>query len=574
MRDRSIVPLFALLTLGLIFWSIESRVTKTRIKKTDQQDAPLSPLKKKTAKEKAEKTAHETIPVEFDIEAKRIEVEKLVNKAVIAFEKSKTLEQIFNTITSGQELRKGELYCFVYDIEGTCMAIGADTEMIWQDFYNYRDSFNFPVVQRLIEKGVQGGGWVTYEWFNAVKVAFVKKVTKFSKDYIIGAGYYPFSKKDNVVMLVKGAVALFKQNLAEGKPNSDAFSEFGYPLGRFVLGDLYIYAVSFKGEHVAHGERSGLIGTNGWDYRDSEGKYVNREIVAKLKETSEGVWIEYFSKRAPKMTYAEKIADAKGNEYFIACGYYPDADRKATVDLVDKGYKFLKSNGISAAAEQFNDIDNPEFRYGDLYLSVYDMKGKCLADGANIAMVGTNMFDAQDEAGRYYVREIIEKAKKGSGWLDFKFKNSFKSVYVDIVDMGTEKLAICSGLYPSSKMETMILLAKSGASYLRTAPKTKEAFAAFVKPIGNKFRRGDLSVFAFAKDGICFAYGDNHDLIWQNLTSMKDSSGTSIVDLFNETVEHGSGKVMYTTKEGTQIAYLETVEREGTTYVVGSSFYR
>lgn len=571
MKERSLVPLFALLTIGLLFWSIESRVTKTRVKQATETAMPsvVAKLKEK----KATRATTESIPQEFDVAAKRKEVEQLVEKAAGAFESSKTLDVIFNAITNGSEFKKGDLYIYVYDMDGTCMAIGANTELIWQNLYNYRDSFGFPVVQQLIEKANKGGGWITYEWNHAVKVANVKKVTKFGKDYVMGCGYYPFSKKDNVIMLVKGAVALFKKNMAEGKPMSEAFGEFGYPLGRFVLGDLYIYALTFKGEHVAHGERSGLIGTNGWDYRDSQGKYVNREIVAKLKDTNEGIWVEYYSKRAPKMTYAEKVADEKGNEYFIACGYYPDADRKAVVDLVDKGYQYLKSNGISAAAEQFNDIDNPEFRYGDLYLSVYTLNGKCLADGSNPSLVGSMMNDAVDEAGRHYVKDLIEKAKNGGGWIDFKFKNSFKSMYVDTVNMGTEKVVISSGLYPSSKMETMVLLAKSGASLLRSVEKTKDAFAAFVKPTDGKFMRGDLSVFVFAREGICFAYGDNHDLIWKNLSTMKDDTGRSLVDLFNEIIEKGSGKVMYTMNGSSQLAYIELVERDGISFIVGSSFY-
>ena len=230
---------------------------------------------------------------------------------------------------------------------------------IWQNFYNYRDQFGFPVVRNLIERAQKGGGWVTYEWRGAIKVSLVKKVEKFGKPYVIGAGYYPFSKKDNVVSLVKGAVGLFNQCIEENRPISEAFAEFGYPKGRFVLGDLYIYALIMsgprKGEHVAHGERPGLIGVNEWDYRDKDGKFVNHEIAEKLNGSTEGVWIEYESKGTQKKTYAEKVKDKSGTEYFIACGYYPDAAVKQSSDLVDKGYRYMKSHGISEAATDFDD---------------------------------------------------------------------------------------------------------------------------------------------------------------------------------------------------------------------------
>ena len=88
----------------------------------------------------------------------------------------------------------------------------------------------------------------------------------------------------------------------------------------------------------------------------------------------------------------------------------------------------------------------------------------------------------------------------------------------------------------------MNLLAKSAVGLLKTVKETKEAFAEFAKPEGSKFIRGDLSVFVFERTGICFAYGDNHDLIWKNLSFMKDAEGRSIVSLFDEVVEKGQAK--------------------------------
>lgn len=585
MYIKSLVITF--LCLGFITLNCQARVTKlqkpadaeeTDIDKQEQRTTPeQKPIRKKPAAPARKFTARtNAIPQEFDIEAKRHEVEQLVSKAEVAFEKSKTLEEILNKITNEPTYQKGEIYVFIYDFDCVRMASGQDTELIWQNFYNYRDQFGTPVIRQLVESAKKGGGWVTYEWRGAIKVSLVKKVEKFGKQYVLGAGYWPFSKQDNVVSLVKGAVALFNQCVEENRPISEAFAEFGYPKGRFILGDLYIYALVMngprKGEHVAHGERPGLIGVNEWNYRDANGKFVNREIAEKLHAAAEGgIWIDYVSKGAPKKAYAEKVVDKKGTEYFIACGYYPDANRQAVVDLVDKGYAFMKAHGISEAAAEFNDLDNPDYRYGDLYLFVFDTKGKCFAEGGNPQLAKSNMFDEKDEDGRFWVREIIEKAKEGGGWIDFKFKNSFKSVYVELVDMGIEKLVIGSGIYPTTKMETMTLIAKSAAGLLKTVKETKEAFAEFVKPEGSKFIRGDLSVFVFERNGICFAYG-NMPLIWKNLSYMKDAQGKSIVSLFDEVVEKGPSKVMYTINNNNTIAYVESLERDGTTYIIGSSF--
>lgn len=585
MNFKSSIPIIVCLCFCFIAANTEARVTKVKatpepqesdIESAKTKEAPeTTPTKKREAPSQQFAAGKGVVPHEFDIEAKRHDVELLVEKARIAFEKSKTLEEIFNAVTSDPQYQKGELYIFIYDFDSVLLASGQFTEQIWQNFYNYRDQFGFPVVRNLIDRAQKGGGWVTYEWRGAIKVSLVKKVTKFNKPYVLGCGYYPFSKKDNVVSLVKGAVGLFNQCVDENRPISEAFAEYGYPKGRFVFGDLYIYTLIMsgpnKGEHVAHGERPGLIGVNEWNYRDINGVYVNQKIIEKLNESTEGIWIDYESKGAPKKAYAEKVKDKKGTEYFIACGYYPDAGREAVVNLVDKGYRFMKSHGISEAAADFNNIDNPNYRYGDLYLFVFDTKGKCLADGSNPQLVNSNKFDDRDEDGRFWVREIIEKGKEGGGWIDFKFKNSFKSIYVEIIDMGVEKLIIGSGTYPSTKMETMTLLAKSATGLIKTAKEIKAVFAEFVKPEGSKFIRGDLSVFVFEKTGICFAYGDNHDLIWKNLSFMKDAEGRSIVSLFDEVVEKGPSKVLYTINNNKTIAYVESIERDGTTYIVGSS---
>ena len=153
-----------------------------------------------------------------------------------------------------------------------------------------------------------------------------------------------------------------------------------------------------------------------------------------------------------------------------------------------------------------------------------------IANGANLDAIGTNQFDIQDEDGRFFVRDLIEKADKGGGWVDVKLKNAFQSVYVEKVDLGTESFVIGSGLYPISKREMAILLARSAAGYLRVHSE-EEAFRAFTDPNG-KFIRGDLYVFVIDFDGICMVWGDNHELVWRNIMGAKDDAGKPYVQIF------------------------------------------
>lgn len=550
---------FFCLLVGL-GWSVNAR-TRNR------QNKPVI----KQEEQQAESIESESWKKEdFDVEAKRKEVIDLV-EAGIAYFKEHELENVLNTFTHEKDFVKGELYLFLYDIKGNCLAHGQQAELLWQDLFNLQDNYGAYVIQEIINKAKAGGGWITYKWRGATKVSYVKEVSKLGKQYVIGSGYYPHSKEDAVVNLVKGAVALFNNTIKEGRSKEDAFSTFSYPGGRFVLGDLYLYAISFDGVHVAHGDRSGLIGISGWNYRDATGKYVNQEIINKLKETSHGIWVEYISRRASKRTYAEKITDAKGNHYFIACGYYPEANRDSAVELVRNGYRFMKAHGLSQSVDDFNDRKNDTFRYGDLDLFVYDLEGTCRADGNNLDFVGRNQLDNQDEDGRYMVKEIIQKAKNGGGWIDFKLQNSFQSIYVELINLGIEQYVIGCGLYPISKHETMVLLAKSAAGYLRTE-KRADALRKFVGKKSN-FLRGDLGVFVYDFNGICLANKDDYDVIWKNFMGVTDDNGKPYVKLFINTVRRGPGRVTYKLHGSTIVAFVEKVEKEGHSYVVGSSYY-
>jgi len=509
----------------------------------------------------------------YDIEAKRKMVINLVKDAT-TFLKEKPIYQAFHAFTHDQQFKRGELYLFAYDLKGHCLAHGQYEDFLWKNNYDLRDQYGMLMVQAFISVAKkQDSGWITYQWRNAAKETYIKKVSKEGEDFIICSGFYPHSKKASVVNLVKGAVALFNQDVQEGNRIDRAFSILSYPIGRFILGDLYLYALSFAvGKTMAHGERPGLIGTDALDYRDTTGRYVNKEIIEKLQKTSEGVWVEYLSKRAPKKSYAEKITDQKGNNYFIACGYYPDAGQKQAVDLVRKGYVFMKAHGLSQTVEEFSDLANNMYRYGDLYLEVYNYQGICKAHGVMRDLIGRNMYNVQDEDGRYYVREIIAKSKAGGGWVNYKHNNLFRLVYVEPIDLGVDKFAILSGVYPISKMETMMLLAKSAASYLQ-AVSVPDALGEFVKQ-SSRYISGDLSVFVFDSTGICLAWGDDYDYIWKNMIDVKDDDGREYVKLLINTGMRGSGKVSYKLNGMPVVAYVEKVEKEGRTLIVGSHYYK
>jgi signal transduction histidine kinase len=547
-------------------------VTRTNETLNTVKTGPVPPPAVKNTKDDAiQPPSQGTIDESFDVEAKKKDVIQLVEQGV-AYLQSHPPHEAFQAFVRDKKFKKGELYLFAFDTSGICFAHGEEESLVWQNLYNIRGSYGSYIVQDIIKKGQQGGGWFTYRWRNATQIAYLlPATTPDGKTYIIGSGYYPHSKRDSVINLVKSAVSLFNTAVKENRSKDEVLSLLSWPLGKFVFGDLYVYALDFHGMQFAHGELPGLIGISAWDYQDADGRYINQEIVKKLKEVgSGGISIEYKSKNALKWTYAEKVVDGEGKEYFIACGYYPQTTMTEVQNLVRRGYEFMKKTGASRAFTEFNDPFSKEFRYGDLYLFVYDKKGLLKANGSNPALVGQNNWNLQDDSGSYYVQALIKKAEQGGGQVEAKTKGSFQSFYVIEVNLGVETYIIGSSVYPISKEETMLFMAKSGASYLNTH-EPEEAFKEFVTKDG-KFIRGDMSVFAIDAQGICYAWGDDYDIIWRNLMNLKDDHGKPYIQMFINTAKNGAETVTYTLNGKTHKVRLEPVNKNGVFYVVGSEF--
>jgi cytochrome c len=89
--------------------------------------------------------------------------------------------------------------------------------------------------------------------------------------------------------------------------------------------------------------------------------------------------------------------------------------------MVEKAVAYIKANGQEKA---FAEINNPKgmFVDRDLYITVYDMNGKCLAHGAIPDYIGKNFIGSKDPDGKFFIQERIEAAKtKGSSWQTYKF---------------------------------------------------------------------------------------------------------------------------------------------------------
>lgn len=91
--------------------------------------------------------------------------------------------------------------------------------------------------------------------------------------------------------------------------------------------------------------------------------------------------------------------------------------------MVDKAIKLIETEGKDKAIATVNTAGSG-FVDRDLYVVFVDMNGNTVAHAANHAMVGKHMIGVKDADGKYFVKEMIEKAQaSGSGWVDYKWPN-------------------------------------------------------------------------------------------------------------------------------------------------------
>ncbi len=93
--------------------------------------------------------------------------------------------------------------------------------------------------------------------------------------------------------------------------------------GSYVRGSLYLFAINYEGETLAHGGNPRIVGKNLSDLKSPDGVFIFREFIKIAKEKKQG-WINYTwshpqtKKIAAKTTFIKAI----GNSVLIGSGFY------------------------------------------------------------------------------------------------------------------------------------------------------------------------------------------------------------------------------------------------------------
>jgi cytochrome c len=91
--------------------------------------------------------------------------------------------------------------------------------------------------------------------------------------------------------------------------------------------------------------------------------------------------------------------------------------------LVKKAIAHINEAGPEKAYDDFT--NGKDFKDRDLYIIVYDLNGKNLAQGANPKLVGKDLIGLKDPDGKPLIQMFVDLAKsKGKGWVEgYKFMN-------------------------------------------------------------------------------------------------------------------------------------------------------
>lgn len=129
-------------------------------------------------------------PLQADEKA---EAEAMV-KAAIAFAKEKGREAALREVSNPKgAFKKGELYVFVYDLEGKVLAHGGDVRRVGTNQFNGKDpDGKFYVKERIELAKTKGKGWQDYKFLNPVdgKVEAKTSYIELHDGMIFGCGVY------------------------------------------------------------------------------------------------------------------------------------------------------------------------------------------------------------------------------------------------------------------------------------------------------------------------------------------------------------------------------------------------
>ena len=231
----------------------------------------------------------------------------------------------------GGPWRRGEVYIFVLDTAGN-MIVHPDPALEGKNQIEMKDVNGKSVIKGIIFASAsdlkRNEGWYHYQWpepgtiFSSWKSTFAKRVVAGSgKVYVACSGLYNPKMEDTfLINAVDAAVELIE------KEGTTAFNALRDKSSQFVFLGTYIFVDTPEGVEVVNGGFPDIEGKNMLDYKDSDGKYLMREIIDTATKKESG-WVDYLwpkpgeTKPSKKHTYVKKAVYG-GSAFVVGSGAY------------------------------------------------------------------------------------------------------------------------------------------------------------------------------------------------------------------------------------------------------------
>ncbi|WP_246265600.1 cache domain-containing protein [Aromatoleum diolicum] len=240
------------------------------------------------------------------------------------------------------------------------------------------------------------------------------------------------------------------------------------------------------------------------------------------------------------LTTPAQAADAESIRLFDS-----ELGKRATA-LLDRAVRHVEQNGEKGTADFSRQAD---FVDRDLYAYAVRLDGRFLASGgSSAALIGDNVLDYTDVAGKAFFREMIELAKaKGSGQVEYRWFNPADSRGEPKVTMFRKvgEVVVAVGFYPPRATPVQARAMLKDAAKAMTAD-AKSALAQFQR-LDGPFVHDDLYVFVIdMADGRFLAHGATPTLVGSNGFEVRDPNGKPIVtEMVKLVAKKGDGELDY-----------------------------
>jgi signal transduction histidine kinase len=532
------------------------------------------------------------------------ELVRLVNDAAILLrEKGESAFSEFRT--PGTRWRQEETYIFVLDTDGN-MLLHPDPALEGKNKIDLKDVNGKPIIRGLINAATsipeKHDGWYHYEWptpeglLPRWKTSYVRRVEADSgKTYIIGSGMYnDRMERAFVVDMVTSAVREVEKH---GKA---AFQLFYDPTGPYHVKNAYIFAIDMDGNEFVNPAFPNLEGISQIDMKDSQGKYINREIVAIARSKGSG-WLDYLWPKPGESIPTQKssyvhTADLEGKPIILGCGVYlADAPKVATPTKKMTANELIQLvRDAAALLEQKGEKAFPEFRqrgsrwfHDEIYFYVWSMDGIRAFHAEKPEGEGHDVTGMKDILGKPFGKMFLETAASpaGEGWVHsmwpepYNIFPTWKSCYVKRVTFPSGKqYLVGSGVYNMQMDKTLIEDVVDRAVAL-IEERGNEAFP-ILRDKKGPFVFMDTYVFVQRPDGTELVNPAQPSLEGKNLIDTKDLKGKAFIrDEIDLALQKGSGWMdCYWYKPGEnkpalKRTYVRKTQFNGETFIVGSGLY-